>query len=97
MRVEQTCRGYRENGVHDPEATSGGLEDNAIALHCEKTAASEPQRIYPFKDSYVARFMNDLRNAGHILSEMSPQIIPSKDRTDLRESSRILATETIRV
>jgi hypothetical protein len=30
-------------------------------------------------------------------SEMSPQIIPLKDRTDWRESSRILATETIRV
>ena len=30
-------------------------------------------------------------------SEMSTQIIPLKDRTDLRESSRILALETIRV
>jgi hypothetical protein len=29
------------------------------------------------------------------ISEMSPQIIPLKDRTDLREFSRILATETI--
>jgi hypothetical protein len=28
---------------------------------------------------------------------MSLQIIPLKGRTDLRESSRILATETIRV
>jgi len=31
------------------------------------------------------------------ISEMSTQIIPLKDRTDLRESSRILALETIRV
>jgi hypothetical protein len=30
-------------------------------------------------------------------SEMSTQIIPLKDRTDLRECSRILALETIRV
>jgi hypothetical protein len=30
-------------------------------------------------------------------SEVSSQIIPLKDRTDLRESSRIRATETIRV
>jgi hypothetical protein len=30
-------------------------------------------------------------------SEMSSQIIPLKDRTDLRESSQIRATETIRV
>src|SRR5215510_15883149 len=30
-------------------------------------------------------------------SEMSTQIIPLKDRTDLRESIRILATESIRV
>ena len=30
-------------------------------------------------------------------SEMSSQIIPLKDRTDLRESSRILALKTIRV
>jgi hypothetical protein len=30
-------------------------------------------------------------------SQMLPQIIPLKDRTDLRESSRILALETIRV
>jgi hypothetical protein len=30
-------------------------------------------------------------------SETSTQIIPLKDRTDLPESSRILATETIRV
>jgi hypothetical protein len=30
-------------------------------------------------------------------SEMSSQIIPLKDRTDLRKSSRILALETIRV
>jgi hypothetical protein len=31
------------------------------------------------------------------ISEMSSQIIPLKDRTNLRESSRILALETIRV
>ena len=31
------------------------------------------------------------------ISEMSTQIISLKDRTDLRESSRILALETIRV
>jgi len=31
------------------------------------------------------------------ISEMSTQIILLKDRTDLRETSRILATETIRV
>jgi hypothetical protein len=30
-------------------------------------------------------------------SEMSTQIISLKDRTDLRESSRILALDTIRV
>jgi hypothetical protein len=31
------------------------------------------------------------------ISEMSPQNIPLKGRTDFVESSRILATETIRV
>ena len=31
------------------------------------------------------------------ISEMSTQIISLKDRKDLRESSRILALETIRV
>jgi hypothetical protein len=31
------------------------------------------------------------------ISEMSPQIIPLKDRTDLRGSSRNMATETVRV
>ena len=31
------------------------------------------------------------------ISEMSTQIIPLKDRTDLQESSRILTLETIRV
>jgi hypothetical protein len=37
----------------------------------------------------------DLRRRAN--SEMSSQIIPSKGRTDLLESGRILATETIRV
>ena len=31
------------------------------------------------------------------ISEMSSQIMPLKSRVDLRETSRILATETIRV
>ena len=31
------------------------------------------------------------------ISEMSMQIMPLKSRVDLRETSRILATETIRV
>src|SRR5258708_35357382 len=54
-------------------------------------------RTYPCRSDIAHRDRTAWLGWEDSNSEMSAQIIPLKGRTDLRESSRILATETIRV